>query len=231
MNASAQCGADIATDTTTIYYGYEPMACADLTVSASGSAPFTYAWTGGATTASITVCDTVSGWYFATITDADTCSATDSVFVNVVDVRCGNNNNKVLVCHIPPGDPGNAHTICISENGVPAHLAHGCALGACATDADSLGSGVELSMELFPNPMTRDAYVTLRSTIAQRVTLSVVDATGRTVEVVLETDLAAGETRTVELSDAVDGSVHGIVWIRSQGASGTQVQRALVIGD
>lgn len=35
---------------------------------------------------------------------------------------CGNNDNKVLLCHAPPGNPGNAHTICISPNAVDAHL-------------------------------------------------------------------------------------------------------------
>ena len=32
---------------------------------------------------------------------------------------------KVKVCHIPPGNPGNAHSISVSPSAVPAHLAHG----------------------------------------------------------------------------------------------------------
>lgn len=39
--------------------------------------------------------------------------------------------DKVDVCHIPPGNPENAHTITISENAVEAHLEHGDYLGAC----------------------------------------------------------------------------------------------------
>jgi len=39
--------------------------------------------------------------------------------------------DKVLICHIPPGNPENAHTIRVSVNAVPAHLAHGDALGPC----------------------------------------------------------------------------------------------------
>ena len=38
---------------------------------------------------------------------------------------------KVDVCHIPPGNPENAHTITISENAVAAHLDHGDSVGAC----------------------------------------------------------------------------------------------------
>jgi hypothetical protein len=39
--------------------------------------------------------------------------------------------HKVLICHIPPGNPDNAHTISVDESAVPAHLAHGDTLGPC----------------------------------------------------------------------------------------------------
>ena len=42
--------------------------------------------------------------------------------------------DKVLICHIPPGNPDNRHTIRVSENAVPAHLAHGDFLGPCPED-------------------------------------------------------------------------------------------------
>jgi hypothetical protein len=38
---------------------------------------------------------------------------------------------KVDICHIPPGNPANAHIINVSWNAVPAHLAHGDQLGQC----------------------------------------------------------------------------------------------------
>ncbi len=38
---------------------------------------------------------------------------------------------KVDVCHIPPGNPDNAHTITISEDALSAHLDHGDHVGAC----------------------------------------------------------------------------------------------------
>ena len=38
---------------------------------------------------------------------------------------------KVLICHIPPGNPDNAHTISVAQSAVPAHVAHGDTLGAC----------------------------------------------------------------------------------------------------
>jgi hypothetical protein len=44
---------------------------------------------------------------------------------------------KVLICHIPPGNPANAHTICVAVPAVEAHQGHhGDTDGACAeTDA------------------------------------------------------------------------------------------------
>lgn len=40
-------------------------------------------------------------------------------------------DGKILICHIPPGNPGNAKTIKISVNALPAHLAHGDYCGPC----------------------------------------------------------------------------------------------------
>lgn len=43
--------------------------------------------------------------------------------------------NKVLLCHIPPGNPDNAHEICVKDRAVDAHLAHGDFYGPCETTA------------------------------------------------------------------------------------------------
>jgi hypothetical protein len=47
---------------------------------------------------------------------------------------------KVTICHIPPGNPANTHTITVGENAVPGHLSHGDTLGpcteACTTNGD-----------------------------------------------------------------------------------------------
>jgi hypothetical protein len=37
----------------------------------------------------------------------------------------------VAICHIPPGNPGNAHTLSLPEPAIRAHLGHGDKLGTC----------------------------------------------------------------------------------------------------
>lgn len=44
---------------------------------------------------------------------------------------------KTSICHVPPGNPGNAHTISVAPNAVPAHLAHGDSMGACECRVDA----------------------------------------------------------------------------------------------
>ncbi len=45
-------------------------------------------------------------------------------------------HDKVKICHIPPGNEENAHTIEISESALASHLDHGDTLGACPDDDD-----------------------------------------------------------------------------------------------
>jgi subtilase family serine protease len=121
-----------AGDCEVVYYGYEPGQCHTLTVYASGGAtPYTYLWSNGATSDISEVCPEETTIYSVTVTDANGFTATDNVTVQVIDVSCGNNNNKVIVCHIPPGEPENIQVICISPSAIPAHLDHGCYVGVC----------------------------------------------------------------------------------------------------
>lgn len=45
--------------------------------------------------------------------------------------KSGEKQDWVTICHIPPGNPANAHTITVAASAVPAHLAHGDYLGSC----------------------------------------------------------------------------------------------------
>lgn len=46
-------------------------------------------------------------------------------------VAAGGGEEKVTICHRPPGNPENEHTIVVGAPAVPAHLAHGDDLGEC----------------------------------------------------------------------------------------------------
>lgn len=128
----------------TIYLGYGPQSV-DLVASATGlSTGYSYDWDNGDVGSTISVSPTATTTYTVTVTDLDGCTTTCSVTVNVVDVRCGKNNDKVMICH-------NGNSICISPNAVPAHLSnHGDDyLGSC------MNKNVISSQSIFnsyPNP-------------------------------------------------------------------------------
>lgn len=66
--------------------------------------------------------------YTISVTDGNGCTTSDNVVVNYLNVvtACGSNGQpKVQICHVPPGNPGNANTLCISPNAVPAHIVGG----------------------------------------------------------------------------------------------------------
>ncbi|AGC42050.1 lipoprotein [Myxococcus stipitatus DSM 14675] len=58
----------------------------------------------------------------------------------------GAGRDKVTVCHIPPGNPANAHTITVGAPAVKAHLKHGDTLGACGSEQDG-GSAPDAGTE------------------------------------------------------------------------------------
>ena len=107
------------------YNGYGST-CKTLSVTASGgSGNYTYRWSGSTqTSASIQVCPTVTTDYTVTVTDQNGCRTTKTLRVTVIDVRCGNKNDKTLICH-------DGLLICVSDTAVATHLAHGDKVGSC----------------------------------------------------------------------------------------------------
>lgn len=60
---------------------------------------------------------------------------------------------KVIICHIPPGNPENNHAIEVSINAVNAHLAHGDSLGDCnGSDGIETGEALEKTITSLVNP-------------------------------------------------------------------------------
>ncbi len=51
-------------------------------------------------------------------------------------------SGQTTICHVPPGNPLNAHTIDVATSAVAAHLAHGDSLGACQPQVCTPGAVV-----------------------------------------------------------------------------------------
>ena len=119
----------------------------NLTSSASGGTPgYTYSWspTAGLNNPFIAnpiASPLVTTIYTLTVTDSKGCTRSLSITIKVLPLSaalCGNGGGvKFNVCHVPPGNPANAHGICISVNALNAHLTTGsnghqnCYLGDC----------------------------------------------------------------------------------------------------
>ena len=159
----------------TVYYGYDPEECADLSGSSTGGcAPYTFSWSDGTAGSGTTACPSTSTTYTLNVTDANGCEASDDVEVCVIDVICyaGNSmNEKVEICHRTGN--GSSHTICVDADAVPAHLAHGDLLGSCdeVFDCGPVAAAIqtnpnntlrveeEAHLELFPNPTNKELNV------------------------------------------------------------------------
>jgi hypothetical protein len=217
----------------TVYYGYTPQSCADLNGSASGGcSEYSYSWTDGGigifAGEDINVCPSVSSDYTLTVTDQNGCSATDEVHVCVVDVTCfaGNSQNqKVEVCHTPPGNSGNSHTICINESAVAAHLAHGCSLGACdeqgvCSTASSRMSVSELHEEhliellVSPNPFIDRIEVEMFIEEDGVYEIELVNTYGQIIRSVYSGSLISTEQNKFEISTQELGK--GIYFLRAR---------------
>jgi hypothetical protein len=161
-----------------------------ITLNASASNATSYLWTpGGQTTAAITV--TQTGTYCVTAYDASGCpsDAPACTTVNSADVACGHNMQKVILCHVPPGNPNNPQTLCIAPSAVPAHLANhpGDCLGSCDLYYPRLANGdlieiLDFLAEAYPNPFSNNFTVHVISSEETPVTVYIHDITGRIVE-------------------------------------------------
>ena len=180
---------------TNLYLGYGPLSA---TLTASGGV--SYAWkpaTGldNPNIANPVFTATAAGTftYKVTATSASGCTATASVTLTVLDVRCGNKNDKVLVCH-------NGHSICISPDDVNEHLTShpGDRLGDCpglsaraSAPVASTGSANELAV--YPNPAGDQATVSFRPALDGQAQVMVYNALGQLVASLYEGEVTGGQ--------------------------------------
>jgi len=203
----------------TIYLGYGPTSLTVTAIPAGGSAPYTYRWNTSDTTASIPV--NLAGTYTVVITDLKGCTTTASIVINILDVRCGNDNTKVTVCH-------NNHTICVAQPAVQTHLDHGDHLGTCGgrmdvTAAEQTGVSVT-RMAVYPNPSEGQFIVKLEGFKPGKAVMMVMDGNGKLLQqqsIVLSVD-----KQTVPVN--LDNCATGIYFLRIITNDETKIEKLII---
>lgn len=167
----------------TIYIGYGPQSATLTAVSATA---VSYLWSTGATTQSISV--TASGTYSVTAYDAFGCPSEQSpesqITITVIDIRCGTGKKKILLCHVPEGNPGNPQTICVAPSAIPHHLAlhqYDC-IGPCSLYYNRLSETDAADLiTIYPNPSNSTFTINTSIHSGETMHLNVYDVTGRIV--------------------------------------------------
>lgn len=193
-------------DSKTIALGYGAQSLTLMASHNSSVAGATkYVWSPSSWLSNPNVANTVftpptSGTYNFTVTATNEygCPGIVSVAITVIDVRCGNNNHKVLLCH-KTGSSNNPYTqLCISPNAVDAHLRKGSSLGNCSTlplvNAESVNqynlneklNGNE-TWVVFPNPYQSGSLNISGDLIYDKnVSCSLMNVTGQLVSITME---------------------------------------------
>ena len=137
------------------------------------------------------------------------CEATIAKTVGITDATCG--NNKVLICHTPPGNPENAHTLCVNANSLAAHLAHGDVCGPCSDDKSL--AHVDSRVQIIPNPSHGIFQLSFdeSTTKASTTSISIYDMVGKLVY--SETVNGKVNNHSIDLSNQTNGlyTLHVVV--------------------
>ncbi len=202
----------------TIYLGYgSPFLVLSALPSCGNLQPggnYQYTWSTGSEWPLTLVSPDVPGAHTYTVTVSDNygCSATASITINVVDIRCG--NNKVKVCYIPAGNPANRKTICVNKLAVPVLLLTGSRLGECDSGAmagrnlavtdetDDKGAG---TIQVYPNPNRGSFNVKLPFYSGGELKLVISDAHGSVVKAVFIPAGKGYDVIHVELGQVAQG--------------------------
>lgn len=193
----------------TIYLGYGPTSLTLTATPTNGTAPYTYSWSNGNTTASTIINPSSVGThdYTVTISDALGCSITITKQIVVTNILCA--DGKVKICH---SNSNHDKSLCISANGVSGHLAHGCYLGSCdgkmvSTNKNSAES-TEPQIEDFrvafsPNPTKSEFQLSITGDPTETVFINIFDITGRKIK-----SLKAKSGQTIKLGNELNSGIY-----------------------
>jgi hypothetical protein len=213
----------------TIYIGYGPT---NLTYEAvvSGGTPFDdgsyqYLWSSGETTPSIVVAPTIPGLYnyVVTVTDKFGCIQTQSLFVNVIDVRCGKNLDKVELCKTPPGNPDKSTVVCINKEDVFNQLRNGSNLSVCSPVAADFLSGDD-NVTIFPNPNKGSFNVMITDIASTWCEVRIIDRNGLTVDT--KTINSSETTKSVQFE--ITSGLTGLYFVKLMSSEGVRVYKVML---
>ena len=190
----------------TVYLGYTPASSITLTAVAIGGTPsYSYNWSSGSTVSTTTVNPLVNTIYSVTVTDANGCTATATKTINVIDIRGGNKNDKVKICH-------NSNTLVVDGSSVIAHLAHGDMLGTCtpssitmtgrSNEIEGTAAG-RIAVSVMPNPSARSFTLNISSDTDAPLILRVIDISGKVIE---RKNLTANQT--IKIGDSYHAGMY-----------------------
>ncbi|ALW87379.1 metalloprotease [Hymenobacter sedentarius] len=215
---------------TTIYLGYGAQSV-QLQANSTSTGLVRYTWSPAAGLSNTAIANPVftpstPGAYKLTVTsvNGDNCSASESVTINVVDVRCGPSNDKVLVCH-----NGN-NTQCMKSDDVQNHLKHGDMLGTCDVipNGDSFASndaGAEYKLTSAPNPAVASTAVSFALREAGTYRVEVLNMLGAVVAVLGEGSGDAGQRFTYQFNKgSLSNQLYMVHLVTGQGNQFTRVQ-------
>ena len=179
----------------TVYPAYAPASSLMLQTNVTGGVgPYSYSWSTGATTSSITVSPTAATNYSVTVRDQNGCPGSATKTVNVVDVSGGKNGDKIVICH-----KGNELTI--GNGGVADHLGHGDMLGRCEAVTSRAPSSVvsesQFAVSVLGNPSPNYFDIRLRGKADNNIQITVYDNMGR----VIETKSSLSSNQTIRLGN------------------------------
>lgn len=173
----------------TLYLGFGPTNLTLFAIASGGTKlpgnKYSYAWSTGATTPYINVTPGTAGThnYTVTVTDSLGCSITTNKTITVIDVRCGQALNKVIICR--PSKNGN-NEFCVTQSQAVVSLLLGAHLGNCnpayspnKTFGKVMEENIDKKVSVFPNPNNGTFTVTLANIDASEV--RIIDQNGKII--------------------------------------------------
>ena len=183
----------------TIALGYGAQALTLSVVNPDHSAETTYTWSPGSglsnTNGSTAVFRPLTeGNYIITVhaTNEYGCTAETQVTVHVIDVRCGNKNDKVRICRT---EGNHSFEVCVAPSAVGALLSTGGVLGGCPFSPLPMEDEVTETSVLtaYPNPFNQHINLKLELPVGDKhLKLDIYDAYGVKVMHIFEGAAEAG---------------------------------------